>query len=375
MKSILFILLSTLFISTLVAGPSFPQQSDVPKKSKFYTSAKTAPFKDCSNKKLYKDIFSCFTKGEEANHAFMLLQRNSKGIPIKTKYVALLHHGLSDSPYFYRDIAMAIYKLGHNVVAPRWSGMGSKPEDLYFTHRKEWYEDVRFSKQIALNYGTKIIYGGMSLGGTLIVRESVLNPDKNVAGALFFSPAIGLEPRIRKTCLPIIQALYGAKKTYGQDVRYPKISHSGTCELTRVVDDLLEEKLDLDYKPEVVSKFDNGLNLDLHKLYEDIDFPIFNVITAWDTAIDFEMTLGLSTHSKSNELGKSTLYYYYNPTDPTHQAPELPKKVIRFKAPNELKHASVLLRNDRLLTAPEFNPFFDEMEKKLVEFVKVNFPI
>src|SRR5690606_1213095 len=40
----------------------------------------------------------------------------------KTNYVAVLFHGLSDSPYFLKDIAYELFKSGMNVMVPRLTG-------------------------------------------------------------------------------------------------------------------------------------------------------------------------------------------------------------------------------------------------------------
>lgn len=258
-----------------------------------------------------------------------------------------------------------------NVIAPRWSGMGSTPNDLSFTKRDEWYKDMRDSKELALRYGDKIIIGGMSLGGTLVAHDLIVNKGKDIAGVILMSPAIGVAPKITKACW--FTGLYGAKKEYGTDVRYPKISYNGTCQLIKVVRDILKSKLGKRYKPKNEGKFDNGLSLDLNKLYEDIDMPIFNVITGYDSAIDFELSIGISTHSKSNELGKSTLVYYYNPADEQIFPPHSASDMITVKAEENISHASTLLRNDRLLSEPEFNPFYNQLEEDLSRFIDQNF--
>jgi esterase/lipase len=346
------------------------------------TTAATSPMKDCDSSL----IASCFQDRQTANHGFRIVKKDNSGKVVRTKYVALLLHGLSDSPYFYRDIAKIIFEKGINVLAIRNTGHGTLKKHLGKTKRKEWYADVTYGMQKASELGENIIVAGMSLGGALAVREAQLNPQ--VKGLILLSPAIKMPKRMAIACTmttPIIRwplqgigslftdtSSYQARKEYGKDVRYSGIHNKGTCQLRRINNEIERR---------------GG--------FEKINAPVFNVVSEYDGAIDKEFVINFSSQVGSNKEGKSHLILYKDPSQ--EFAWNLPQISFAKEVPC-MRHASVLLRPSAEMGydsdkceytsskeikqfnseethdfSPEINHHFEILEEGLNRFLDQNF--
>lgn len=321
------------------------------------TSAITAPMKDCHDKKQFETLFDCFTDESNANHGFKMLHQDANGEIKQTKYVALLIHGLSDSPYFFRDIAIILFNQGLNVVAIRTSGNGSQPHHLRNVSFRDWIEDMNYGKKLAIQYGERIILGGMSLGGTLATYATLIKneyPEEQRAHAILgFSPAIITPNRHRYSCSIFFRRGYEAKKDYGKSVRYPKISNAGTCQLWRLTRKIHGFYRNRDY-------------------YDLVDLPMFHVFTEYDAAINFEETLAYARKSPAARHGRSHIVMFAMEEESQfgNSIESLtPQSVVKIVP--HLRHASVLMRQtEHDLSEPEYNPHFDLVEKRLIHFLQ-----
>ena len=349
-----------------------------------------APLKRCDTESLE----ACFQKRSEANHAFEMLHREADGSIKRTKRVALLIHGLSDSPYFYRDIAPILFRQGYNVLAIRTTAHGTDKSHLASVSRKRWYEDMKYGMDEAKKLGDEIILAGMSLGGALVLREALVNSE--VKGLLLFSAAFKIPKAFNNACRlesfikrPFIKILgriagqdtsdYQARKEFGVDVRYQGIHNNGTCELIKLNEEILRLAR---------SKVKKG-----QKLFSHLDIPIFNVISEYDTAIDVPFVRSLSENASSNDRELSHLIVYGNPEESSSQTSEA--RVTYRKNVPCMRHASVLLKpspemnyteakcefttpeeinrfnsEQRYDFTPEINFEFEFLEDKLVKFLE-----
>jgi pimeloyl-ACP methyl ester carboxylesterase len=109
--------------------------------------------------------------------------------------VIVLFHGLSDSPYFLKSIAEALFQQGYNVVVALSPGHGEidadkDMEDPQLAQR--WYQHVDQVMALAEPLGNKHYIGGFSTGGTLAAHYIFRHPE-NVDGLLLFSGALQLD--------------------------------------------------------------------------------------------------------------------------------------------------------------------------------------
>jgi alpha-beta hydrolase superfamily lysophospholipase len=115
--------------------------------------------------------------------------------------VALLVHGLSDSPYALRSVAEALHAAGVTVYGLRLPGHGTLPSGLDHALWEDWLAAVGLTvRQIRRDHPqTPFWYVGFSTGATLGLKHSV---DAIAAGRedllprrlFLLSPAMGVSP-------------------------------------------------------------------------------------------------------------------------------------------------------------------------------------
>lgn len=294
--------------------------------------------------------FQAYVAGKEAD-----IQRESggfrePGLPFllthghPTKVCVILFHGLSDSPYFMRDLADDLYAQGYNVVAPLLTGNGTDLADLQKVQLEDWRKDEDFALQVASGLGEQVVAGGLSAGGALGLDLSRRHPGA-IRGLLLFSPALSFwaDFTFMACWLP---DEYVAKKPREVPIRYSKISNNSVCQLYRLVQ-----------------------RLDLLRDHPEDDLPIFAVLTEYDDAIRVPWTIHwIESHPKADHR----IVAYIKPKG---------KSKLRFLEPSrvslvpteEIRHANVTRRTNQYDT--ELNPHYDEMEKALRDFMTRNFPL
>jgi esterase/lipase len=106
----------------------------------------------------------------------------------------VLVHGLTDSPYFMRDIGEYFCsEMGFDVYIPLLRAHGLKqPGDMKDASLIKWREDVRFAVDAAKKSGGKVSIGGLSTGGTLGVEMALMDEQSIDGGVFLFSAALGL---------------------------------------------------------------------------------------------------------------------------------------------------------------------------------------
>ena len=128
------------------------------------------------------------------NRSYVLKAQPQRG-------VALLVHGLSDSPYSLRPIAQVLHDAGITVYGLRLPGHGTIPAGLDSIEWKDWLAAVQLSvESIRKDHpDTPFWYVGYSTGATLGLKHSV---DAIAAGRkdllpnrmFLLSPALGVTP-------------------------------------------------------------------------------------------------------------------------------------------------------------------------------------
>lgn len=118
------------------------------------------------------------------------------------KAVALVVHGLSDSPYTLKNIAGALQKAGVVVYAIRLPGHGTLPSSLDNVVWQDWLAAV----QVVQNHikqqhaGLPYIYLGYSTGAALGVKttlDAIAGNDRIPDQLFLLSPALGVSPLAR----------------------------------------------------------------------------------------------------------------------------------------------------------------------------------
>ena len=117
----------------------------------------------------------------------------AKGTTKAYRRGVLLVHGLSDSPYFMRQLASFFQAQGFCVLAILLPGNGTQPGDLLHIRWQEWAKTVAFGADRLAEYAEEIYLAGFSAGGALAVLHSL--QDKRVRGLFLYAPALKISPR------------------------------------------------------------------------------------------------------------------------------------------------------------------------------------
>jgi alpha-beta hydrolase superfamily lysophospholipase len=126
------------------------------------------------------------------NRSFELTTASPKG-------VAVLLHGLSDSPYSMRATAETLVESGYNVVVPRMPGHGFAVGALLDTRWEDWAAAVRIAVRHAASLPgaeDSLLLAGYSNGGLMAI-DFALQCDEDTElpcpdGLVLFSPAIAV---------------------------------------------------------------------------------------------------------------------------------------------------------------------------------------
>lgn len=313
-----------------------------------YTTAKTSPRKICTEGSLSR----CFEKNKMSNWAFILDHGQ------KTEKSVLLIHGLSDSPYYMKDVAIEYFKSGFNVVAIRLAGHGTVAEDLKRVRLSDWQQDFNYGLKLAKQYGDNVLLSGFSTGGGLIYDNlSALDNRTDILGVVLFSPAMRLyDSTAEKVCRFIPNIMNFAKpfvgiKEYGVGVRYQKIAMNSVCQL---------------YK--LTRKIKRGSS-------KRSELPLFVSITVEDDAVNITTVL-----EQMNAYRGEAKVLFYVPEDQQWKwrqkiAMNYPRVAedIEYIVHNEkIGHASILLRRPGLGGAHEQNPQFDRYVDVLRDWFNSN---
>jgi esterase/lipase len=252
----------------------------------------------------------------------------------------VLVHGLTDSPYFLREIGEYFAaEMGFDVYIPLLLAHGLKePEGMKDASADGWKKNVGFAIEAAKSSGGQISIGGFSTGGTLGVNMAINKPEIINGGVFLFSAALGLAGATGNLAERLLRT-YILETVLDKMDKIPLVDSSPSG------------------NPYRYSHMDLGGAAELSKLIKELD------------------ELG------DDRVVRQPLFAAHSEADTTAMLDEVKKLIDRSPRSNlfrigqyfNVPHASVVLKkpvfsvNESPLE-PE-NPFFDLMIKKLHEFV------
>ena len=311
------------------------------------------PNKECDP----QNISLCFSQRDQANLPFEI-----RVVPEgqKTPYVALLLHGLSDSPYFFKDIAPIFAEKGINVLALRYTGHGTDVEQLRQATKEQWIEDLSWAIDEAATMGDKVILVGFSAGGVLATYAlEELADQAEFAGLIFFAGSLRFRTDISGAC---ITDSYVGEKTYGVGVRYQKIPTKAACQLYQMIQSVL--RLPPPFFPG--SGEDEPIDFNLSTFARSLSLPFFQTINDGDATVDNQAMLKIS----ELKPGPSHLFHISNGN---RIRPGNDLQLTEVRSVENLPHSSIMLRDSDFTT--ELNPHFDQMEQAIEAFLDENFAL
>jgi alpha-beta hydrolase superfamily lysophospholipase len=165
-----------------------------------------------------------------------------------TKKVVVLFHGLSDSPFYFKSIAEAIYQQGHNVVVALLPGHGKKDADTDMEDPRlgeRWTQHVAEVMAFSESLGQQKYIGGFSTGGALATQYILMNP-KQVKGLMLYSGALALDSGVEGMASIwgirwLAKSLDGDYAAMGPNPhKYPSVAAFSAFQLTDVIFDVRE---------------------------------------------------------------------------------------------------------------------------------------
>lgn len=123
---------------------------------------------------------------------------------VNPRGAALLLHGLSDSPYSLRALALHLQAQGWNVVVLRMPGHGTAPSALRDAQWEDWAAAMRMAARDTvktLKPGQPLLLVGYSTGAALALEYALARAQgedlPRAAGLVLLSPAIGVASSAR----------------------------------------------------------------------------------------------------------------------------------------------------------------------------------
>lgn len=270
-------------------------------------------FKDCTNLKE-----ACFDIDHAPSSSFYIKAENSKK-------AAVLVHGLTDSAYFTKDLALLLNSQGYNVYSVLLSGHGTRVEDLFQVSNQIWLTDIKKTILFALkdSGASQVVLSGFSMGGVL-TTSLTLSPiwTKYISNLILMAPAFKIKNNagIAMCATGTYRLKTWAKNNPGKSpIRYNQMPFRSVCELT-----------------------------DIGSLVRDsankISTPIFMAVTDGDTTIDTPVAI--------------EVYNFMSSPD---------KNLFHIKN-TKITHTDLVFKNDPI--GHKNNPEFDQMSQKIIEFLK-----
>ena len=151
------------------------------------------------------DNFNRYANDSRSNSAGQDPDWNrTRVLPVESpRGVALLLHGLSDSPYSLRAVGELLQASGIYTIALRLPGHGTLPAQLTETHWEDWRTAISIvARHLTEKFGAgaelPFFIAGYSTGAPLAIDYSLSAPDDAALASptalLLFSPAIAVSP-------------------------------------------------------------------------------------------------------------------------------------------------------------------------------------
>ncbi|MBW2742618.1 MAG: alpha/beta hydrolase [Deltaproteobacteria bacterium] len=212
-----------------------------------------------------------------------LYPQNENG---KFKKGILLIHGLLDSPYIIKQVALYLQSKGFLVRSILLPGHGTVPADLTKVSHHEWIKATEYGIHRLQHHAEKVYLSGFSTGGALSIHQALKNPV--IRGLILFSPAIGIKTKM-----------------------------AGFAGLANFFTDWLVIRDDMDYAR--YESFPSNAADQIYQLTCDIDdlilkegkhinTPVFIALSADDITVDAEKTLYFFKNYVSAENSMLILY-------------------------------------------------------------------
>ena len=263
-----------------------------------------------------------------------------------TENVAVLFHGLSDSPYFMKAIAGVLFDNGFNVVVPLLPGHGKREADADMSDSQlaeRWQAHVDEVMTMAAQLGEKVYIGGFSTGGALAVDHYLDNPD-SLDGIMLFSGALALSDNAETMwkiwgIKLLARLIDGDYETRGPNpYKYPAVAGFAGLELMDIIAHIRE-------------RLEDG---------QEIQVPVFVAHSQADNTTPVHGVKDLLSYASGN----NTLFEIDEGYDLCHADLPLNRKLVA-----DMHFDKSQVNVQERCAVPKSNPLFRQMTMMLKAFV------
>ncbi|NMH59225.1 alpha/beta hydrolase [Alteromonas ponticola] len=268
---------------------------------------------------------------------------------MKTAKVAVLFHGLSDSPFYMRAIATKLFEEGLNVIVPLTPGHGLREADEAMEDSdmpQTWRQYADSIVQIATQLGDEVYLGGFSAGAA-IATDYYLRQPEQVDGLFLFSAALALSDYAESMAKIwgtkwIARLLDGEYQATGPNPhKYPSVSGYAGLQLMSIIKDIR-------------NRLENG---------QQIDVPVFAAHSQADLTTPIHGVEELLRHTEQ----RHTLFLVAEEYDLCHA--DLP---LNFRSIADMHFKKNAVTKLEKCTIPQANPLFRQMTDMLTTFIKID---
>jgi alpha-beta hydrolase superfamily lysophospholipase len=261
--------------------------------------------------------------------------------------VAVLVHGLSDSPFFMREIAEILFSEGFSVVVPLLPGHGKRDanDDMSdWDLAERWQSHVDDVISLADSMGDTLLVGGFSTGAALAV-EHYLDDGQNIDGLMLFSGALALsdnaEGMSRIWGIKLLaQIIDGDYETHGPNpYKYPNVAGFAGLELMDLINTIRD-------------KLDDG---------QQVEVPLFAAHSQADATTPIRGVESLMELSK----GPNSFFVIDESYALCHADVVVNDTLLR-----QMQFNKTMVNQQEACAVPQANPLFSTMELMLRQYIK-----
>lgn len=263
--------------------------------------------------------------------------------------VAVLVHGLSDSPFFMREIARIVHEQGYTVLVPLLPGHGLREADEDMEDwdlAERWQSHVDDVMAIAHSMGSTVIAGGFSTGGALVVQQALDEPD-GLDAVMLFSGALALTDNAESMSRIwgikwLARVIDGNYNTHGPNpYKYPSVAGFAGLELMDIIEDIRE-------------KLEAGQTLKM---------PVFAAHSQADNTTPIHGVENLMQHTGGN----NTFFVIDESYKLCHA-----DLVVNSPLLVEMRFNRTLVNENEECAVPKANPLFRQMQMMLESFLQTS---
>jgi esterase/lipase len=299
----------------------------------------------------------------------------------------LLVHGLGDSPYSFIDIAPVLADQGYLVHVMLLPGHGSRPADLMLPKVKDWQDAVANQVTLLKSEVDEVWLAGFSTGTNLVTSYAAQNPEA-VNGLVLFSPAFSPDDvivRFAGTASLFVDWVNVAKEQ--NYTRYDSLAMHGAAlyyqTTTQVKQDLQQYQLEV---PALLMVTENDELIDTEAVYSLFRTEFVNPSSRlvwygekpYPDARVIKRSMDLP---KQNIESGSHISVLYRADNPLYGERGLMRQcggaqegevytVDCVGMPTLTYTAWGLLKEDRVSARLSWNPYFETMMERVVEFMQ-----